>query len=49
LVTFFLYPGHAGHDYATIEQCGFRKLVIAGIGGVEVVDNPLWLKTGEEG
>ncbi|MFA9404176.1 MAG: glucose-6-phosphate isomerase family protein, partial [Anaerolineales bacterium] len=28
LVTFFIYPGNAGHDYGTIEQQGFRKLVV---------------------
>jgi len=25
LVTFFVYPGHAGHDYGTIDATGFRK------------------------
>ena len=48
LVTFFVYPGHAGHDYATIEQRGFRKRVIARGGGFEVVDNPVWLAAGDE-
>ena len=28
LVTFFVYPGHAGHDYGTIEKQGFSKLVL---------------------
>lgn len=42
LVTFFVYPGHAGHDYGTIERQGFRKLVLQGAAGVEVVDNPRW-------
>jgi oxalate decarboxylase/phosphoglucose isomerase-like protein (cupin superfamily) len=28
LITFFIYPGDAGHDYGTIEQQGFRKLVV---------------------
>ena len=28
LVTFFVYPGHAGHDYGSIEKQGFRKLVV---------------------
>lgn len=27
LVTFFAYPGNAGHDYGTIEKQEFRKLV----------------------
>ncbi len=40
LVTFFAYPGNAGHDYGTIEQTGFRKLIIDGENGIEIVDNP---------
>ena len=42
LVTFFVYPGNAGHDYGTIETQGFRKLVVERDGNVEVVDNPRW-------
>jgi glucose-6-phosphate isomerase len=42
LVTLFVYPGHAGHDYGTIEQQGFRKLVIKTNGQPQVVDNPAW-------
>jgi glucose-6-phosphate isomerase len=42
LVTFFIYPGDAGHDYGTIEKQGFRKLVVEGAGGIEIVDNPRW-------
>jgi glucose-6-phosphate isomerase len=42
LVTFFIYPGHAGHDYGTIEQQGFRKLVVERDGRVQVIDNPRW-------
>jgi glucose-6-phosphate isomerase len=42
LVTFFVYPGNAGHDYGTIERQGFRKLVVAGPDGPAVVDNPRW-------
>ena len=44
LVTFFVYPGDAGHDYGTIEQQGFRKLVIEGPRGLEIIDNPRWKK-----
>lgn len=40
LVTFFVYPGNAGHDYGTIEQLGFRKLVIDGENGPTIIDNP---------
>lgn len=42
LVTFFVYPGHAGHDYGTIEQQGFRKLVVEADGRPQIVDNPRW-------
>jgi glucose-6-phosphate isomerase len=40
LVTFFAYPGNAGHDYGTIERQGFRKLVLESDQGPEIVDNP---------
>ena len=40
LVTFFVYPGHAGHDYATIGEAGFRKLVLRRGGSTVIVDNP---------
>jgi glucose-6-phosphate isomerase len=42
LITFFAYPGDAGHDYGTIEQNGFRKLVVERDGRPEIVDNPRW-------
>lgn len=42
LVTFFVYPGHSGHDYGTIEQQGFRKLVVEENGRPKIVDNPRW-------
>jgi glucose-6-phosphate isomerase len=42
LVTFFVYPAHAGHDYGTIETQGFRKLVVDRGNGPEIVDNPRW-------
>jgi len=44
LAIFFVYPGHAGHDYGTIETQGFRKLVLEGDNGIEIVDNPRWKK-----
>lgn len=44
LVTFFVYPAHAGHDYGTIEAQGFRKLVVDVDGAAKVVDNPRWQK-----
>jgi len=40
LVTFFAYPGNSGHDYGTIEQVGFRKLVVECEKGPEIIDNP---------
>lgn len=42
LITFFVYPGDAGHDYGTIEQQGFRKLVVEQDGRPAIVDNPRW-------
>jgi glucose-6-phosphate isomerase len=42
LITFFAFPGHAGHDYGTIETRGFRKLVVERNGKPEVIDNPHW-------
>jgi glucose-6-phosphate isomerase len=41
---FFVYPADAGHDYGTIERQGFRKLVTAGKNGVEIIENPRWMK-----
>ena len=43
LVTLFVYPAHAGHDYGAIERKGFRKLVVDRGGGPEVVDNAGWV------
>jgi glucose-6-phosphate isomerase len=42
LVTFFAFPGHAGHDYGTIETKGFRKLIIERDGKPTIIDNPKW-------
>lgn len=42
LVTFYIFPGHAGHDYGTIESQGFRKLVVEREGRPCIVDNPRW-------
>ena len=49
LVTFFVYPAYAGHDYGTIEKQGFRKLVIEANGRPFIVDNPRWQAPGERG
>jgi glucose-6-phosphate isomerase, archaeal len=39
---FFTYPADAGHDYGTIENHGFRKLILAAETGFEISDNPRW-------
>lgn len=49
LITFFIYPGNAGHNYHTIEQQGFRKLILDGGDGPLVVDNPRWQAAAREG
>lgn len=43
LVTFFVFRADAGHDYGTVEERGFRKLVVAEGAGYAVVDNPNWV------
>jgi len=43
LVTFFVYPANAGHDYGTIETQGFRKLALEVNGRLQISDNPRWL------
>jgi glucose-6-phosphate isomerase len=42
LVTLFVYPANAGHDYGTIEGYGFCKRVVERDGRPVVVDNPSW-------
>jgi glucose-6-phosphate isomerase len=42
LVTLYIYPAHAGHDYGTIETRGFHKLVVERDGKPQVIDNPRW-------
>lgn len=42
LVTFFTFPANAGHDYGTIEQKGFRKILVERDGAPALVDNPRW-------
>ena len=46
LVTFFVYPAGAGHDYGSIEKQGFRKLIVERDGRPAIVDNPRWLPPG---
>lgn len=42
LVTFFVFRSDAGHDYGTIEQKGYRKLVVERDGKPVMIDNPRW-------
>lgn len=42
LVMIFIYPGDAGHDYGTIEEKGYRKLIVEKDGEATLVDNPKW-------
>lgn len=42
MVTFWAFPGHAGHNYATIQQFGFRKLMVERDGKPTIIDNPRW-------
>lgn len=37
-----IYPADAGHDYGSIKEKGFSKIVIEEDGEVKVVDNPRW-------
>ncbi len=41
-VFYFAVPGHAGHDYGTIETQGFRKLLVDRGGVPTFIDNPRW-------
>lgn len=43
LITFFVYRADAGHDYATIESKGYRKLIVDEAGVPKIIDNPKWL------
>lgn len=42
LITFFAFPGDAGHDYGTIETKGFHKIVVDRDGVPTLQDNPRW-------
>jgi glucose-6-phosphate isomerase len=39
-VFFAVWPGDAGHDYGTIKETGFAKLVVERDGEPQLVDNP---------
>ena len=42
LITFYVYPADAGHDYGTIVARGFRVMVVERDGKPHIVDNPRW-------
>lgn len=42
LLFFWVCPANAGHDYGTIAERGFRKLVIEVEGAPTILDNPRW-------
>ena len=42
MVSFFVFRSDAGHDYGTIEQKGYRKLVVERDGVPTMIDNPRW-------
>jgi glucose-6-phosphate isomerase len=39
-VFFAVWPGHSGHDYGTIEENGFLKLVVERDGQPVLIPNP---------
>lgn len=41
-ITFFSFRADAGHDYGTIEEKGFRKLIVEEDGKPKIIDNPTW-------
>lgn len=46
LITFFVFPSNAGHDYGTIESRGFRKLIVERQGKLVFIENPRWRSYG---
>lgn len=42
LITFFTFRADAGHDYKTIENKGFHKLIVERDGKPKIIDNPKW-------
>jgi len=43
LITFFTFRADAGHDYGTIEEKGFKKLVVKDGESWKIIDNPHWV------
>ncbi len=42
MVSFFAFRADAGHDYGTIEQKGYRKILVDREGVPTLIDNPRW-------
>ena len=42
LITFYVYPAHAGHDYGTIETHGFPVRVLERHGVPQAIEDPHW-------
>ena len=42
MISFFAFRADAGHDYGTIEEKGFRKLIMEREGKPVIIDNPKW-------
>lgn len=42
LRTFFVFRADAGHDYGTIEEKGYRHLLVEKDGAPAIIDNPNW-------
>ena len=42
LITFYVFRGDAGHDYGSIKEKGFRKIVVEEQNTWKVIDNPRW-------
>ena len=40
LVNFYIYPANAGQNYGTLEQFGFRKIIVERNNRIEIIDNP---------
>ncbi len=42
LITFYVFRADAGHEYGSIKEKGFRKIVVERKGKWAVIDNPRW-------
>lgn len=42
LITFYTFRADAGHEYGSIKEKGFRKIVVEQNGKWTVIDNPRW-------